>query len=114
MSGWRRLFIFFTLWPLSACFQRVVALSGADVSYFVVSSARHASQSTIEAHRLTMIESEADAARQSKAFYGNFRFIAPLEQPLMQFILIATARALCRDRYVATIAWFVILAFEPV
>jgi len=45
--------------------HRAAALSGVDVSSFVVSAAYNAAQSTIEAHNITVIESEADR----KAFF---------------------------------------------
>lgn len=45
--------------------NRAATLTGVDVSSFVVSAAYRAAQSTIEAHKLTVIESEADR----KAFF---------------------------------------------
>ncbi len=40
--------------------HRAAALSGVDVSSFVVSAAYDAAQSAITTHNITMIESEAD------------------------------------------------------
>ena len=40
--------------------NRAATLNGVDVSSFVVNAAYKAAQSTIEAHKVTMIESEAD------------------------------------------------------
>ena len=45
--------------------NRAATLNGVDVSSFVVSAAYNAAQSTIEAHKITVIESEADR----KAFF---------------------------------------------
>ncbi|MEO0383883.1 MAG: DUF1778 domain-containing protein [Pseudomonadota bacterium] len=45
--------------------HHAAALSGVDVSSFVVSAAYNAAQSAIEAHKVTVIESEADR----KAFF---------------------------------------------
>lgn len=45
--------------------NRAATLNGVDVSSFVVSAAYNAAQSTIEAHKVTVIESEADR----KAFF---------------------------------------------
>jgi len=42
--------------------SRAATLNGVDVSSFVVSAAYDAAQSTISAHKLTVIESEADRA----------------------------------------------------
>ena len=39
---------------------RAATLSGVEVSSFVVSAAYKAAQTTIEAHKVTMLESEAD------------------------------------------------------
>ncbi|KZY04202.1 MULTISPECIES: DUF1778 domain-containing protein [Roseobacteraceae] len=46
--------------------SRAATLSGVEVSSFVVSAAYKAAQTTIEAHKLTVLESEADRA----AFFG--------------------------------------------
>ena len=40
--------------------NRAATLNGVDVSSFVVSAAYNAAQSTIEAHKVTVLESEAD------------------------------------------------------
>ena len=40
--------------------NRAATLTGVDVSSFVVNAAYNAAQSTIEAHGVTVIESEAD------------------------------------------------------
>ena len=45
--------------------NRAATLNGVDVSFFVVSAAYNAAQSTIEAHKVTVIESDADR----KAFF---------------------------------------------
>jgi len=45
--------------------HRAAALNGVDVSSFVISAAYNAAQSTIAAHKVTVIESEADR----KAFF---------------------------------------------
>lgn len=45
--------------------HRAATLNGVDVSSFVVSAAYDAAQSTIEAHKVTVIESEVDR----KAFF---------------------------------------------
>ncbi len=42
--------------------SRAATLNGVDVSSFIVSAAYDAAQSTIAAHKLTVIESEADRA----------------------------------------------------
>ncbi|TDK52607.1 DUF1778 domain-containing protein [Antarcticimicrobium luteum] len=46
--------------------SRAATLSGVEVSSFVVSAAYKAAQTTIEAHKLTALESEADRAE----FFG--------------------------------------------
>ena len=46
--------------------SRAATLSGVEVSSFVVSAAYKAAQTTIEAHKVTVLESEADRA----AFFG--------------------------------------------
>ena len=45
--------------------NRAATLNGVDVSSFVVSAAYNAAQATIETHKMTVIESEADR----KAFF---------------------------------------------
>ncbi len=45
--------------------HRAATLSGVDVSSFVVNAAYNAAQATIEAHKVTVIDSEADR----KAFF---------------------------------------------
>jgi len=40
--------------------HRAATLSGVDVSSFVVSAAYKAAQATLESHRVTVIDSEAD------------------------------------------------------
>lgn len=50
---------------------RAAALSGVEVSAFVISAAYKAALETIEAHKLTVLESEADKAA----------FFAALENP---------------------------------
>lgn len=45
--------------------NRAATLNGVDVSSFIVNAAYNAAQSTIEAHKVTVIESEADR----KAFF---------------------------------------------
>lgn len=45
--------------------NRAATLNGVDASSFIVSAAYAAAQSTIEAHKITVIESEADR----KAFF---------------------------------------------
>lgn len=51
--------------------NRAATLNGVDVSSFVVSAAYNAAQSTIEAHKVTVLESDAD--REA--------FFAALENP---------------------------------
>lgn len=42
--------------------HRAATLNGVDVSSFIVSAAYSAAQSTIETHKITVIDSEADRA----------------------------------------------------
>ncbi|MDE0523602.1 MAG: DUF1778 domain-containing protein [Boseongicola sp.] len=54
-------------WPsVKDAISRAATLSGVEVSSFVVSAAYNAAHTTIKAHKMTILESEADRA----AFFG--------------------------------------------
>ena len=66
--------------------SRAATLSGVEVSSFVVSAAYNAAQTTIKAHKMTVLESEANRV----AFFGA------LENPPKPNERLKQAFALCK------------------